>query len=266
MISVSGKTWKEKKVNKNLVEKLQQDHNFSPTVSRLIISRKFDEKETFSINNDVKLTNVFIKNKDYLKSLEVITLSLKQKEKICIVGDYDVDGSVASSLLSVFFKQIKHPYFCYIPDRVKDGYGATLSLFKKLISKKPKLVIMVDCGSTSIDAIEFLNKKSIKSIIIDHHEITKPFPSANSIINPKKNNGYEEYNYLCASSLTYFLVDMLKKKLNIKFNDHNFLIYTLLATICDVMPLRKLNRTIAIEALNKFDLNKCNVFKKILNF
>ncbi len=59
-------------------------------------------------------------------------------------------------------------------------------VFQKLILKKPKLVIMVDCGSTSNDAIEYLNKHNIKSIIIDHHEINKPYPKSNVIINPKK--------------------------------------------------------------------------------
>ena len=85
-----------------------------------------------------------------------------------------------------FFKSINHNFFYYIPDREKDGYGATLQLFTKLLKEKPKLIIMVDCGSTSNEAINYLNKKNIKSVIIDHHEMTKPFPNANSIINPKK--------------------------------------------------------------------------------
>ena len=75
---------------------------------------------------------------------------------------------------------------------------------------------MVDCGSTSNEAIDFLNENEIKSLIIDHHEINKPFPNANSIINPKKDNGYKEYDYLCATSLSYFFLDLLLKKLNVK--------------------------------------------------
>ena len=63
---------------------------------------------------------------------------------------------------------------------------------------------MVDCGSGSHNAIDFLNKNNIKSLIIDHHEIDKPFPAASMIINPKKNNGYIEYDYFCATTLVYF--------------------------------------------------------------
>ena len=112
--------------------------------------------------------------------------SIDKEEKICILGDYDVDGSVATSLFVKFLKYLGHPFFYYIPDREKDGYGASKKLFEKLIHKKPNLVIMVDCGSSANEAIDYLNKKKIKSIIIDHHEIDKPYPKANVIINPKK--------------------------------------------------------------------------------
>ena len=204
MISVLGKKWKQKKNNKNSIEKLKQDFNFTDIISNLALSRKFDQTELNTINNDLYLNNVFLKNSDFDNSIDLVVKSINNKEKICILGDYDVDGSVATSLWIRFFECIKHPYFYYIPDREKDGYGATKKLFKKIILRKPQLIIMVDCGSTSNEAIDFLNKNNIKSLIIDHHEINKPFPNANSIINPKKDNGYIEYDYLCASTLTYF--------------------------------------------------------------
>ena len=136
--------------------------------------------------------------------------TIKNKDNICILGDYDVDGSISTSLFVNLFKNLNHPFFYYIPDRVTDGYGATKKLFEKLILKKPKLVIMVDCGSTSVDAINYLAKNNIKSLIIDHHEINKPYPKANVIINPK-NNGYIKYEYLCATTLTYFFRNVHKK-------------------------------------------------------
>jgi single-stranded-DNA-specific exonuclease len=205
------------------------------------------------------LNNIFSKNVDFKKSIELVINSINNREYICILGDYDVDGSAATSLFIRFLETIKHPYFYYIPDREKDGYGATKKLFKKLILKKPQLIIMLDCGSTSNDAVNYLNENKIKSLIIDHHEISKPFPKANSIINPKKDNGYLEYDYLCATALTYFFLDLLSQKIKSKIKISNLLIYVLLATVCDVMPLRKLNRQIAITALKDFDINK-NIF------
>ena len=263
MISVSGKKWTERNINKNSVDKIKQDYGFSEILAKLIVSRKFDETEIFNINNDLEITNKFLDNIDYILATDILTNSIKNKEKICILGDYDVDGCSSTSLLVRFFKFIKHPYFYYIPDREKDGYGASKKLFKKLILKQPQLIIMVDCGSTSNEAVSFLNDNKIKSIIIDHHEINRPYPKSTVIINPKKNDGYSEYNYLCATTLTYFLLDIVNKKNKIKFKLSNLLIYVLLATVCDVMPMRYLNRIITINTLKKFDIKK-NILFNIL--
>ena len=93
---------------------------------------------------------------------------------------------VLHHLLVRYFNHINQKHFFYIPDRINDGYGASKKLFQKLILKKPKLVIMVDCGSTSNEAIDYLNQNNIRSIIIDHHEINDPYPRSDAIINPKK--------------------------------------------------------------------------------
>jgi len=263
MISVSGKKWVEKKTNKNLIEKLKQDYNFSDILSKLVISRKFDQTELSSIDNYLDLNNVFLKNNDFKNSIKIVSDSINNQENICILGDYDVDGSAATSLFIRFFESIKHPFFYYIPDREKDGYGASKKLFQKLILKKPKLIIMVDCGSTSNEAIDFLNQNEIKSIVIDHHEINKPHPKANSIINPKKDNGYIEYQYLCATTLVYFFLDILCQKIKSKINISDYLIYVLLATVCDVMPLRKLNRLIALVVLKSFNIEKNIAFNEL---
>ena len=256
MISVSGKNWEQKKISQNLVDKLKQDFNYSDILSRLIVSRKFDDDEVATINADLNLNNVFLNNKDFKQSIKLVVNCINNNEKICILGDYDVDGSAATSLFVKFLESINHPFFYYIPDRERDGYGATKRLFQKLILRKPKLIIMVDCGSTSNEAIDFLNENKIKSLIIDHHEINKPFPNTNAIINPKKDNGYKEYDYLCATALTYFFLDLLIKEIKSKINIADYLIYVLLATVCDVMPLRRINRLIALTALKNFDITK----------
>ena len=256
MKSVSGKNWVEKKIDKNLLEKTKQDFNFNELLAKLIISRNFDKTEIFNIDNDLEISNIFINNKDFKIAADILIESIDNKEKICILGDYDVDGNASTALFVRFFEFIKHPYFYYIPDREKDGYGASIKIFEKLNLKKPKLVIMVDCGSTSNDAINFLNKKNIKSIVIDHHEINKPFPRSNIIINPKKNDGYEKYSNLCATALTYFFLDLVIKKKNYTYKLNNYLIYVLLATVCDVMPLRKINRILAINILKNYNVKK----------
>ena len=122
MISVSGKKWEQIKINKNSIEKLKQDYNFSDILARLVISRNFDQTELTSIENDLELKNVFSKNIDFDKSVELVSNSINNHEKICILGDYDVDGSAATSLFIRFLESLNHPFFYYIPDRELDGY------------------------------------------------------------------------------------------------------------------------------------------------
>ena len=263
MISVTGKKWEQKKTNKNSIEKLKQDHNFSEILSKLIISRGFDKNEIHSIDNDLDFNNVFLNNTDFKQSINILTDSINKKDKICILGDYDVDGSAATALFVRYFKSINQPFFFYIPDREIDGYGASKKLFQKLILKKPRLIIMVDCGSTSNQAVDFLNKNNIKSLIIDHHEINKPFPKADGIINPKKDCGYIKYDYLCATTLVYFFLILLSKKIKSPIDIRNYLIYVLLATVCDVMPLRKLNRLISLKTLKEFKISENYAFNEL---
>ena len=111
MISVSGKKWIEKKINKNTIEKIKQDFNFSEIISRLIISRNFDLDEIHSIENISTISNDFNKDEDFIKGASLLENCIKNNQLVCIFGDYDVDGTASTSLLAKFFDHIKHPYF-----------------------------------------------------------------------------------------------------------------------------------------------------------
>ena len=117
----------------------------------------------------------------------------------------------------------------------------------------------------SYEAIDYLNSNNIKSIIIDHHEINRPYPKSNVIINPKKNTDYSEYNYLCATALTYLFIEKVIQKTKSKFKLSDFLIYVLLATVCDVMPLRKFNKILASNVIKNFKIENNLAFKTIFN-
>jgi len=107
MISVSGKKWIQQKVNKNLVEKLKQDYNLNDLLSQLIISRNFDNTEINDFIHNLKITNNFTKNPDFDEATDILINAINKKEKICILGDYDVDGISATSLLVNYFNYIK---------------------------------------------------------------------------------------------------------------------------------------------------------------
>ena len=263
MESVSGKYWEESKINQRIFEKIKSENNFPDIINKLILLRSFNKEEIFTINNKIKLINPFFKIKDFENSYKALKETIEKKGKILIIGDYDVDGIVSTALFIKFLKILNYPYDFYIPDRLKDGYGASLKLIKKLIKKKPNLVIMLDCGSNSKDSVDLLNLNGIKSIIIDHHEIYKPYPKTKNLINPKKECDYENFNYLCSASITFFFIDYFLNKEKLKNDFNQNLIYVLLATVCDVMPLRYINRIIAKNILQNFDFNKNYFFNKL---
>ena len=263
MRSVSGKNWEEIVIDNRKFEKIRIEKGFSQIISKLIIHNNFDEEEILSINNSIKIKNPFLNEKDFLDTVELIDKSIQQKEKICIIGDYDVDGCVSSSLLINFLKKLDALFYYHIPNRFKNGYGTNLDLICFLIQKKPKLVIFLDNGSNSNEVIDYLSKNGIKSLIIDHHEIYKPYPKSNVLINPKKVCRYSSYNYFCTTNLIYFLIDLFIIKKKIDMNISHYLPFVLLSILADVMPLRKINRFIAIDVMKNFKLNDLDLFKEI---
>ena len=264
MYSVSGKNWKEISINQRIIDQIKSDTKFSDLVSKIIISRKFSNLELLSLNNSIELFNPFNQEKDFHLGHKILKDALELNEKIVIIGDYDVDGCVSTSLFINFFKMIKKEVEYYIPNRFSDGYGANLKLIKRIVKKKPNLIIMLDCGSNAVDTIRFLNSKKIKSIIIDHHELYKPYPKASCLINPKKKVDYNKYDYFCTSALVYFFINAYFKMNVYKNLFEKNLIFVVLATICDVMPIRDINRIIVIKVFKDLKRYNYSLFQKIL--
>ena len=154
MKSVSGKNWEELSTDKRLIEKIKIDHTLNDVQAKLVLSRNFSKEEIFLIRNKISFNNPFFKTKDFLSGIELLQKSLINNEKILIIGDYDVDGCVSTSLMLNFLKKNNVNLNYYIPNRFKDGYGASEKLIDKLVRKfTPELIIFLDCGSNSYEAI-----------------------------------------------------------------------------------------------------------------
>src|SRR6056300_1265295 len=267
MISVSGKNWEEEFTNKRLIEKIKIDHGFNDIQSKIILSRNYSSEEIYLIKNKIELKNPFYNTKDFLLGCELLEKNLKSQSRVLIIGDYDVDGCMSTSILFNFLKKNNAKVNYIIPDRFKDGYGASRKLIIKLIKQfDPNLVIFLDCGSNSYEAIKFIKLKNIQSLIIDHHNVNNPYPDSDVFINPKKRVEYNKFDYVCTTFLTYLFIDCyirLKKK---NFSIQNNLIYVLLATVADVMPMRGINKILSKQLLSKFDSEKSFVIKNILKF
>ena len=268
MLSVSGREWKETKIDDRKVEKYSQKYDLSNFISKLLINNKFDEDEIYYLNQKPEIDHTYKNLRDFKSAAKLIDEHIEQNKKILLFGDYDVDGGCSVALLAKYLKFKGANFNYYIPDRFKDGYGPNLTLMKKFSKEKINLIIFVDCGTNSFDEINFLNSNGIKSIIIDHHKIDNFKVNPSVFINPLKNSDYKKYNFFCSTNLVFFLLRFIlsKNRENKKFNLTKYLIYAALGTICDVMPLRGINRYLSIEATNSFNLNEDNAFSYILKF
>ena len=265
MISVSGKNWEEEYTNKRLIEKIKIDHGFNDIQSKIILSRNYSKEEIYLIKNNIDLKNPFHQTKDFLLACGLLKKNIKNKSKILIIGDYDVDGCMSTSLFVNFLKKINAKFNYFIPDRFKDGYGASKNLVIRLIKQfNPDLIIFLDCGSSSYEAVKYIKSKKIQTLIIDHHNTKNPYPEVDVFINPKKNVEYNNLDYLCTTFLTYLFIDLYIKLTKELFSVQNYLILVLLATVSDVMPIRGINKILSKKILSELDIDKNFVIKSIL--
>ncbi len=196
---------------------------------------------------------------DYKKAVICLKDAFRTKKKIVIFGDYDCDGITALVQLMDFLNAItgleKHSWF--IPNRMADSYGLTLSGLKHCIDLyNPQLLICVDCGSNSIDEIDWLKNKGIKCIIIDHHSIVssdKPHPAA-AHLNPKafdvKNPLIDKLTTMSASGLVFLFCEQYAKDESItNWNRNRSLLLAGLGTLVDLMPLVGINRALLKHSL-----------------
>lgn len=184
-----------------------------------------------------------------------------EQKTIGIVGDYDVDGISATTLLSLVFDEIEIKYIYEIPNRFKHGYGVNVEIVKNLINRGANVILTVDNGTTAYDVIDYLKNIEIPLIIIDHHNIQNPI-DVKYFVNPHvlKN----DYVILCATSLVFILLVELNNKYNYKIRMKSYVDLVGLATICDVMPLIKFNRAIVNYSIEKIRSEPMGFIQRII--
>ena len=266
MISICGKEWKEYKIPKRLIDKYSSDFSISENLSKFYLRRNFNKEDILIKDITYDNLNIFSNDKDFLLGTKIIIDIIKNKKKTLILGDYDVDGISSITILSSFFRHLGHPFKYVIPDRFVDGYGPNIKLLEQSLDKEIDNIIFLDCGSNSHKVIDYLNKKKIKSIIVDHHIINDlDMPKSDVIINPTKNNLKFIKNNVCAATLTFFFVDLINKKLNSKFKLNDYFIFSMISTICDLMPLRGFNRKILTIGFKDLAIKNKGLKKLISN-
>ncbi len=191
--------------------------------------------------------------KDIKKAAVRIKEAIKKREKIAIVGDYDVDGVVSSAIIGEFFDDLKIEYSIKIPDRFKNGYGISPQIVQELDAN---LIITVDNGITAIDAAKICKKRGIDLIITDHHTPINDIPEAFAVINPKQKECEFPSTEICGAQVAWYLCAALKKELNINYDLSKFLDILSIAIIADMMELKDINRTMVRSGLKYLNKSK----------
>ncbi|MCK5236665.1 MAG: DHH family phosphoesterase, partial [Deltaproteobacteria bacterium] len=182
------KLWKIIQADTELRETLGRELDILPVTAQILINRglvEVDKAFSFLSPELSELLDPFLM-KDMEKAVQRIALAITGKEKIAVYGDYDVDGTSASTLLYLFFKEIGVDVEVYIPERMKEGYGVNKAAIDSLAEKGTKVIITVDTGISNAEEVRHASKIGVDFIITDHHECPEKLPPAHAIVNPMR--------------------------------------------------------------------------------
>ena len=186
--------------------------------------------------------------KDIEKATKRVQEAISNNETITIVGDYDVDGVVSTTIMVDFFNHINYKVNYIIPNRFKHGYGLSPKIVEMINSG---LVITVDNGISAVEATKLLNEKGIDVIITDHHTVGNEVPPAFAIVNPKQKECEFTFKDICGAQVAWYFCASIKKALNSNVNMGDFLDLLCIAIIADIMPMTSLNYTMVKSGLKK---------------
>ena len=247
--------------DKTAVELLTERLNCHPLLAKLLSARNIltvPDAESF-LNPSLKnLPDPFLL-KDMDIAVERIYIALENKEKILVFGDFDADGITATALLIDFLEYCRANVSWYIPHRIKEGYGLQADHIKMARDQDVDLIITVDCGVTSIDAVKNAVLEDIDVIITDHHEPGPKLPCALAVIDPKREDCESRLNYLAGVGVAFFLVMALRKFLREKgfwdeISEPNLMdsldLFTI-GTIGDMVPMVHINRSLCIAGFKR---------------
>ena len=237
----------------------------SEIISKLLVNRGIHTIEEAKEYLDPKVSYMYPAKDMYgiTEGVELMKNSINKKQKILIVGDYDVDGVISTLVLYKSLIRLGADVSYHIPDRVTEGYGINESIIRNAKSDNIDLIITCDNGISAIEQIKLARELGIDVIITDHHDV--PFdevdgekhfklPEANVVINPKQNKCNYPFKSLCGAAVAYKFIEALFDEYKIDNKEvGNLLQYVAIATVCDVVDLMGENRIIVKEGLRQIN-------------
>ena len=221
----------------------------SPVLANLLVQRGIDtlEKAKKFFNPQLSDLHDPFLMKDMNKAVERVERAVRNREKIMVYGDYDVDGTTAVALVYKFLRQIGHKdLLFYIPDRYTEGYGISTKGIDHAARKGATLIIALDCGIKAIEKVDYAKRKGVDFIICDHHLPAEEIPRAVAVLDPKRADCSYPFDELSGCGVGFKLVQAYCQKNGIPFQQIEPLLDLLAVSIAsDIVPLVDENRILA---------------------
>ena len=195
--------------------------------------------------------------RDMDKCAARIADAIEASAPVAIFGDYDVDGACSSALLARFLDHHGTPARIYIPDRFFEGYGPNAAAIETLVKEGAKLIVTVDCGTTSFEPLAAAKRLNTDVLVIDHHQADETLPDVHAVVNPNRQDDISGQGNLCAAGVVFLVLVAITRELR-KRNFYGeigapdllaLLDLVSLATVADVVPLTGLNRAYVKKGL-----------------
>jgi len=258
--SISGQRWVSRldQAGQNRALAISQIHGYSDLLGRVLAGRGvvLDDAASFLDPTLRSLMPDPDTLTDCRKAADRLAVAIKRREKVVVFGDYDVDGAASSALMTRFLRHFGIDAEIYIPDRIFEGYGPNPAAIEQLIDNGAELIVTVDCGSTSDESLAVAAKRGIDVVVIDHHQVGSALPACHALVNPNREDDLSGQGHLCAAGVVYLvLVNALRVLRNAgdgrvaSFDLLAQLDLVALATVCDVVPLKGLNRAYVVKGL-----------------
>ena len=207
------KIWKfrNKNLRDDIINNVSQEYRIPRVIATILLNRGIESDD---ISPFLKKSMSDIVNPklmlDMDKAVERINAAVKNKEKIAVYGDYDVDGITSTALLYEFLSSMGADVEYYIPDR-SEGYGMNISALERIINGGTQLIITVDNGISAVEEAQFLKKKGVELIITDHHQPGTELPECASCIDPNRVDDNSPFKELCGAGVALKLLIALEE-------------------------------------------------------
>jgi single-stranded-DNA-specific exonuclease len=260
--SFTGRIWRDRLDARGSANALAigQRHSLPELLCRVLAGRQVDLDEVAGyLDPTVKR---LMPDPSLLTGMDAAAVRLADAvtrgEQIAILGDYDVDGATSTALLVRVLRAAGLDPFFHIPDRLFEGYGPNIEAVRKIAERGASLLVTVDCGTTSTDALAEAKQLGLDVVVLDHHQAGERLPPALALVNPNREDDLSNLGHLAAVGVTFMTAVALVRELRKRghWNGERsepdllqFLDLVALGTVADVVPLKGLNRAFVTKGL-----------------